>query len=179
MSSARLESASAETASAETASAETASAETEANRASRPGTEQLGESFRAALAAVRRLRARETRHPGELSYAQYGLLFGLREHEPMSSSELALTAELSPASATEMLDGLVSAGLVRRARSERDRRIVLISLTERGGALVEARRAMYEPRWRKTLAEFTDGELRTAAAVLDRIRVLFDEMGSE
>ena len=128
------------------------------------------------MAAVRRLRGRETRHPAELSDAQYGLLFGLREHSELSSSELALAADLSPATATEMLDALATAGLVRRQRSERDRRVVLISLTERGHEVVEERRARYEPRWRAALAEFSDEELLRAAAVLDRLRNLFDEL---
>ena len=39
--------------------------------------DELGRSFRAAMAAVRRLRGRETHRPGELSFAQYSLLFGL------------------------------------------------------------------------------------------------------
>jgi MarR family transcriptional regulator, organic hydroperoxide resistance regulator len=138
--------------------------------------EQLGRSFKGAMAAVRRLRGRETRHPGELSDAQYGLLFGLREHSELSSSELALAADLSPATATEMLDALATAGLVRRQRSERDRRVVLISLTERGHEVVEERRARYEPRWRAALAEFSDEELLRAATVLDRLRNLFDEL---
>ena len=85
-------------------------------RASRQAAEQLGRSFKGAMAAVRRLRGRETRHPGELSDAQYGLLFGLREHSELSSSELALAADLSPATATEMLDALAS-GRTRPPRS--------------------------------------------------------------
>jgi hypothetical protein len=47
---------------------------------------QLGRSFKGAMAAVRRLRGRETRHPGELSDAQYGLLFGLCEHRELSAN---------------------------------------------------------------------------------------------
>ncbi len=138
--------------------------------------QQLGQSFKRVMAAVRRFRGRETQRPGELSDAQYGLLFGLRCAPQLSSSELASAADLSPASATEMLDGLAEAGLVRRERSARDRRVVLISLTDRGRALVEERRARYEPRWRAALAEFSDEELRIAAAVLDRLRKMFDEV---
>jgi DNA-binding MarR family transcriptional regulator len=138
---------------------------------------QLGRSFKGAMAAVRRLRGRETRRqPGELSDAQYGLLFSLRDQAAMSSSELAFAADLSPASATEMLDGLVATRLVCRERSDRDRRVVLISLTDRGRKLIEERRARYEPRWRATLSEFSDDELRTASAVLDRMRDMFDEL---
>lgn len=135
----------------------------------------VGHAFKGAIAAMRRLRGRETRRHGELSDAQYGLLFGLCEHPEQSISELAYAADLSPASATEMLDGLARAGLVHRARSERDRRVVLVSLTEHGQALVDDRRARCEPRWRAALGDFSDAELHTAAAVLDRLRALFDE----
>lgn len=138
--------------------------------------EQVGRSFKGAMAAVRRLRGRQTHHPGELSDAQYGLLFGLREHPELSSSELAFAADLSPATVTEMLDALASAGLVHRVRSERDRRVVLISLTDRGRIVVEERRAHYEPRWLAALADFSDEELLRAAAVLDRMRDMFDEL---
>ena len=138
--------------------------------------EQLARSFKGAMAAVRRLRGRESHRPGELSDAQYSLLFCLRSQPAMPTSELADLADLSPASTTEMLDGMEDAGLVVRERSERDRRVVLTSLTERGSELVEARRARYEPRWRAALDEFTEEELVVAATVLDRLRVLFDEL---
>src|SRR3954452_5569177 len=98
----------------------------------RDALEQLGRSFKAAVAAVRRLRGRETHKPGELSYAQYSLLFGLADGRAQSARDLALAAELSPATATQMLDTLAAAGLVRRVRSEDDKRVVLTSLTERG-----------------------------------------------
>jgi MarR family transcriptional regulator, organic hydroperoxide resistance regulator len=145
-----------------------------------PGTvDQLGRSFKRATAAVRRLRGRETHRPGELSNAQYGLLFGLCERSPLSLRELALLADLSPASAAEMLEGLELAGLVQRERSELDRRVVLTSLTDRGLALIEEQRARYEPRWRAALAEFSDTELRSAARVLDRVAAMFDELAEE
>jgi DNA-binding MarR family transcriptional regulator len=136
----------------------------------------VGRSFKRAMAAVRRLRSRETRRPGGLSDAQYGLLFNLRERSELSSSELAVAADLSAATATEMLEPLEQAGLVTRNRSERDRRVVLISLTERGRGLVDERRAHFEPRWRAAFAEFSEEELRTTAAVLDRMAALFDDL---
>lgn len=147
--------------------------------AGREPAEQLGRSVKALMAAVRRLRGRESRHPGELSDAQYGLLFGLCEGEERPLSELAHLADVSPATATQMLEALEHVGLVHRARSERDRRVVLTSLTERGRLLVEERRARYEPRWRRALAGFSDAELLTASAVLDRLREMFDQVAEE
>jgi DNA-binding MarR family transcriptional regulator len=128
------------------------------------------------MAAVRRLRGRETHRPGELSYAGYGLLFGLAKGNTLSARELAEMAELSPATVTQMLDHLAAAGLVERSRSETDKRIVLTSLTDRGRAVVEDRRARMEPRWRAALGEFGEDELLAAAAVLDRLALLFEEL---
>ncbi len=140
--------------------------------------QELGRAFKAALAAVRRLRGRESHAltPGALSDAQYGVMFCLLDLEQLSTSEVALRAELSPASATEMLEALAAAGLVQRTRSQRDRRVVISTLTERGRELVEARRARFEPRFREAMAPFTPEELRTAAAVLERLRAMFDDI---
>jgi DNA-binding MarR family transcriptional regulator len=140
--------------------------------------DEVGRAFKGALAAMRRLRARRI-HDGELSDAQYGLLFGLCEREAASLTEVAYAADVSLASATEMLDGLVENGLVQRERSERDRRQVVISLTGHGRQLVEQRRAKYGPRWRAALAEFSDEELQIASAVLDRLRRFFDERADD
>lgn len=141
--------------------------------------EQLGRSFKAAIAAVRKLRGRETHRPGELSFAQYSLLFGLGEGGELSAGELAVAADVSAATVTQMLDSLAAAELVQRARSERDKRVVLISLTQRGSELVAERRARFELRWRRALAAFSDDELLTAAAVLDRLRDMFDDVAAE
>jgi DNA-binding MarR family transcriptional regulator len=141
----------------------------------RPAAQDLGQAFKRCLSAVRRLRGRENRAHGELSDAQYGLLFSLVDHESLPTSELASLANLSPATATGMLDGLVAAGLVSRVRSEHDRRVVLTSLTEHGRALVDARHAQFAPRFAAALAEFSDDELRTATAVMQRLGAMFDE----
>jgi DNA-binding MarR family transcriptional regulator len=134
----------------------------------------LGLSFKAAMGAVRRLRGRETHGLDPLSYAQYGLLFGLAEETELSASQLACVADLSPATVTQMLDHLEADGLVGRQRSERDKRVVLVSLTDRGRDLVRARRARMEVRWQLALSGFSEDELATAAGVLDRLREMFD-----
>ena len=146
------------------------------NAGMRPAAQELGRAFKSCQSAVRRMRGRENRAHGELSDAQYGLLFNLVDHEALPTSELACLANLSPATATGMLDGLVAAGLVERTRSEADRRVVLTALTEHGRALVNARHSQFAPRFAAALAEFSDDELRTAAAVFDRLGAMFDEI---
>src|ERR1700753_1242040 len=138
----------------------------------------LAESFKGLMTAVRRLRGRETHSRDGISNAQFQLLFGLREGKLRSGGELACVAGLSPATTTQMLDGLEAAGLVVRERSLEDRRKVMTSLTERGHALVEERHARFAPQWQQALAGFSDDELATAGAVMDKLGGLFDELAT-
>jgi DNA-binding MarR family transcriptional regulator len=135
---------------------------------------RLGLAFKRAMVAVRRLRGRETSRPGQISYAQYGVLFGLAGCE-CSARELAEHTDLTPATVTQMLEHLEAAGLVKRTRSQDDRRVVLSALTEHGQELVAERRAQMEPRWQDALSEFSDDELTAAARVLDRLADYFDD----
>jgi len=137
---------------------------------------QVGQAFKRAMVATRKLRGRETQRPGQLSFAQYGLLFGLAGTCERSARELAEHADLTPATVTQMLEHLEAAGLVKRTRSEQDRRVVLSVLTDRGAAVVAERQAQMEPRWRAALSEFPDDELSAAARVLNRLADYFNDL---
>lgn len=139
--------------------------------------EALAQSFKAATAAMRRLRGRDTHRPGALSHAQYQVLFELLRGGELPAGALAGVADVSPASMTQMLDRLAEAGLVERVRSQSDRRIMTAALTEAGRAVCERRRAEVEPLWQEVLAGFTASELRTAAAVLDGVAEVFERLG--
>jgi DNA-binding MarR family transcriptional regulator len=152
---------------------------TGANATEQTAAAALADSFKTLMGAVRRLRGRETHSPGELSNAQFQLLFGLREGKLLSGGELACVAGLSPATTTQMLDGLETAGLVVRERSLQDRRKVMTSLTERGHALVEQRHARFAPMWQQALAGFSDDELATAGAVMNKLGQLFDQLAAD
>ncbi len=140
--------------------------------------QQLAHSFKAVNVAMRRMRGRETHRHG-LSYAQYGLLFALDQGCALSARELGVAAELSPASVTQMLDGLESNGLVARQRSDQDKRVVITELTEKGRAAVAEMRNRMEPAWQAALEEFSDDDLRNAAAVLERLAAYFSQIAEQ
>jgi DNA-binding MarR family transcriptional regulator len=140
---------------------------------------ELTRAFKGATAAIRRLRGRDTQRPGELSLAQYQLLYWLSESGELSTGDLADAADLAPATVTQMLDALVGMGLVERTRSERDRRVVVSMLTERGRELISERRARFEQRWNEALAGFDASELATAAAVIERLREFYETLDAE
>jgi DNA-binding IclR family transcriptional regulator len=87
-------------------------------------------------------------------------------------TDLALAADLAPATVTQMLDSLEAAGLVERVRSQRDRRVVLIPLTERRGARGGAPRALRAALARCARRVRRD-DLLIAASVVDRLREMF------
>jgi len=140
---------------------------------------RFGLAFKMATRAVRRLRGQESHRPGELSYAQCALLFGIADGGECSASELAGLAGVAPATATQMLDHLATAGFVERVRSERDRRIVLVSLTSRGSEEVAVRRERYAALWTAELATFSIEELAVATAVLERAEAVFVQIAAE
>jgi DNA-binding MarR family transcriptional regulator len=95
-----------------------------------------------------------------------GLLDVLQLGGRMSAGELARRGGLSPAAVTAALDRLERAGYVRRVRDERDRRRVLVEVTEQ---MLEDAQQVYGPlaeRSGELLDRFTDDELRAMIEVL-------------
>jgi DNA-binding MarR family transcriptional regulator len=130
------------------------------------------------LGAERRLRGRNPARKGELSNAQVRALFQLKRDEECTSGEIAKRADLSPASVTAMLDQLEQDGIVRRRRSEQDRRQVIVSLTDAGHEALQAKRADWERLWLEQLSEHDDDEVEAATRVLRSIVRMLDGVGT-
>jgi DNA-binding MarR family transcriptional regulator len=145
-----------------------------------PELAALGLAFRHLFRAVSRMRGRDTHLAGaEISHAQFELLIELDERGELSAGELALAARISPASVTQMLDGLAESGHVERTRSDSDRRVVLARLTPTGRARVEAKRAAWRERWERALADVSPREMRAATKVMQRLGAIFQEEPDE
>ena len=86
------------------------------------------------FAALRRLRGRDTHLIGsEVSHAQMELLIELSEQGPLSAGELALAAQLTPATVThDARPPRRQCGHVQRTRGADDRRVVVTRLTPQG-----------------------------------------------
>jgi DNA-binding MarR family transcriptional regulator len=145
-----------------------------------PELTALGLAFRHLFRAVTRMRGRDTHLAGaEISHAQFELLLELDERGDLSAGELALAARISPATVTQMLDGLAESGHVERTRSDSDRRVVMARLTPLGRARVEAKRAAWRERWERALADVSPREMRAATKVMQRLGAVFQEEPGE
>jgi DNA-binding MarR family transcriptional regulator len=78
-------------------------------------------------------------HPGLdiCRKAEMTMIDILGKRGPMIMTELSDAAQLCVSTATGLIDGLVSKSLVKRSRSEEDRRIVQVELTEEGQKIYE------------------------------------------
>ncbi|MFT4044468.1 MAG: MarR family transcriptional regulator [Gordonia sp. (in: high G+C Gram-positive bacteria)] len=121
----------------------------------------LGRIQRIATASNNRLDRRLQSHG--IARSEFDVLGTLaRSPRPLSASEVVSTTMLSGASITKITEQLSRRGLLERSRSERDGRVVLLTLTEEGRRLVDAEL----PR---RLAD--DNDVLAPLAVADRIRL--------
>ncbi|MFC4101035.1 MarR family winged helix-turn-helix transcriptional regulator [Paenibacillus xanthanilyticus] len=75
-----------------------------------------------------------------LTEGQLNVLELLLQHQPMKPSDLLAYLTTTPAAITTLLDRMERGGLVTRSRDDSDRRIVWVTVTEKGEA--EARRGL-------------------------------------
>jgi DNA-binding MarR family transcriptional regulator len=104
----------------------------------------------------------------ELTFSQWTTLVAL--HSGITTAgDLAHNICHDAGSLTRLIDQMVERGLVRRERSESDRRVVTLGLTPRGRELVTTLAPRVMHFWNKLLAGFTHAEVDTLIALLTRL----------
>jgi DNA-binding MarR family transcriptional regulator len=143
------------------------------------GSEDFLTGFDALAQAVRRARGANGRGPeGGLTLSQYGLLEGLGNRRAARVQELAAVAGISASTATRILDALERRGIVRRTRSDEDRRAVSVSLTAYGEELLRAEQDWLRGRQRAFYASLPPAEQELAPDLLLRLAVLIDQLAA-
>ncbi|MEU1596610.1 MarR family transcriptional regulator [Streptomyces sp. NPDC005708] len=100
----------------------------------------LGGQLRSAVGRLYR-RFRSERPEGSLGDAALAVLTRLHKHGPQTLTELSEHDRVSPASMSQTVNRLTSAGYAVRTRDPDDRRKVLFSATAEGDELAGAARA--------------------------------------
>lgn len=110
-------------------------------------------------------------HEGALSLVHLNLLMLLRARGPLTMTHLAELLDVSVASATGIVDRMEKKGVIERTRSEEDRRVVEVSVTERGEEIFSAMQAERQIRLTQLLSEIKDDDL---VALLQGLRAFRD-----
>ena len=107
--------------------------------------------------------------PTSIEAGQFRALDAVAAHGPCAVRELAVVMGLEPSTVTRAVSRLEANGLVRKHRSERDLREVLVELTDEGVELhqqfVDRAYEIYE----EIFAAFSEGERVQLAGYLERM----------
>jgi len=127
------------------------------------------------LAAAMRTGLGRELAPFNVTSAQWAILEACYQGEADTLTSLSRVVPIDSASISRQVDRLVGAGLVRRRRSTRDRRLVNLSLTDAGSRLVPELMQRVQANNAKFLAGIAEHEqqavLRTLQRMLDNANV--------
>lgn len=95
--------------------------------------------------------------------------------EPKNMSTIARALSVTVGTLTIAMNGLVKKGYVERKRSDKDKRVVYISLTERGIIAYEHHKAFHKDMINDVMARLPDDELDILVKALSGLIDYFDE----
>lgn len=130
--------------------------------------DSVGLLFRRVLASLTQEVDRRLA-PHDLTHAQWVPLYKLFRGECATMAELARDLQLDPAAVTRALDRLEAKQLVRRERSQQDRRVVHLQLTAEGRRVAPLVPAALAEVFNAHLAGFSAAEWATLVELLQRM----------
>lgn len=104
-----------------------------------------------------------------LTFSQWTVLMALREWGQSTAADVARNICHDAGSLTRILDELEERGLITRARSETDRRVVALTLTTKGLSMVETLLPRVVEFWNGLLDGFSHLEIKLLVKLLSRL----------
>lgn len=133
-------------------------------------TTGLSSALRVSVMRLSRRLRNERDVSDDMSSNQVAVLFTLARSGPLTIGDLAAEEKVQPPSMTRTVNCLVEKGLIERGTHETDRRISVITLSDRGRSVIDESRRRKEAWLHQRLRELTPAQrqiLRDAAPVLE------------
>ena len=105
----------------------------------------------------------------DVTPAQIIMLASIRDHDHCKIKTLARERNISPPTATGLMDRLVKGGYIKRERDTEDRRAVIVSLTKKGDNVVTSHIKGIENVWKEILTCLTVDERKQYLNILKKI----------
>ncbi len=116
---------------------------------------------------------------GDLSFSQYLILQTLLEKEAMRMNELASILGVSKANVTGLVDRMVRTRVIERMRSDEDRRVVFVTLTQKGKRTVQRMLNVQRKEWQRIMETIPSRNLEVFMDSLEQLAyALVDRTGS-
>jgi len=132
----------------------------------------LASTLRVAVLRLRRRLVNEHAPGNDLSIGAMAVLGALLKGGDATIGELAAHERVQPPSMTRTVGCLAGGGYVERRASDADRRQVIIAITDKGRAMLEADKQRRDEWLAQRLAALTPDEratLRAAAPILEKL----------
>ncbi|HUT12592.1 MAG TPA: MarR family transcriptional regulator [Thermoguttaceae bacterium] len=120
------------------------------------------------------LHSRILLHKSGLTIPQLAVLKSIQRLQPISVGAIARDIHLSQATVTGILGRLEERGILIRTRGDRDRRNVVVRLTDDGTELVREAPSLLQDRFHDELAKLQEWEQTMILATLQRIASMMD-----
>ena len=104
-----------------------------------------------------------------ITSAQMIMLVSIHDHGQCKLKTLANERDISPPTATVLIDRLVRSGYVKREASLEDRRVVMVSLTKKGEKNVQNFLSTVRNKWKKILTHLTSKEQEQYLNILKKV----------
>nr|WP_211171203.1 MarR family transcriptional regulator [Bacillus sp. DNRA2] len=110
----------------------------------------------------------------DLTYDQHYTLRYIRNKHFCTSTELADVFAVNKSAVTAIIARLADKGLIERTRDERDRRVVYLSLTDKGNALFNECEKRVHNLVENIMTQFNDEEVNAFIQTYEKLEQLLD-----
>ncbi|WP_227936400.1 MarR family winged helix-turn-helix transcriptional regulator [Alkalihalobacillus deserti] len=111
----------------------------------------------------------QSKEDSVLPKGQMFLLFKINRSEKMKTTDISQFFGITPGAATSIADKLEQLEFIQRHRAEKDRRVVYITLTEKGKEFVNKKKEEFKNRFTELLGDFPKGEIQETIQSLNKI----------
>ena len=106
----------------------------------------------------------------DLGLSHFYILTTLYREKVLSSGNLAKSLDVKNSTITSLVDRLVKLSLVKRRRCERDRRVVLVELTDKGKKLTEKLLTLRKKRLKEIVKELPEEKVEEIYESIKRVK---------
>ncbi|WP_096200678.1 MarR family winged helix-turn-helix transcriptional regulator [Bacillus sp. FJAT-45350] len=100
---------------------------------------------------------------------QWSVLYRLSDKDGISQKEIAIRSEKDQPTITRILDSLFQKGLIEKKSSEKDRRVSLVFVTEKGRSVLKETIPIEKSVWEDLTKGFTDEERHLLKELLFKV----------
>ena len=111
----------------------------------------------------------------DISVNDMHIIEAIGEESPRNMSSVAKSLSVTVGTLTIAINGLVKKGYVHRVRSDADRRVVLVSLTEKGEKAYHHHEKFHEDMIQSLLKDLSEEETKTLVSALTNLRDFFQD----